>query len=607
MSDSTLVFSLIAIVAILMASGRVRFDAIALMVVLVLIVTGVLSVPEALAGFGSAVVITIAGLLVIGEMLYRTGVARAVGDMILRRGGKNEIPLLILIMVSAGILGSVMSSTAVVAIFIPIVLRIAAETKIAASRILIPMSYAALISGMLTLIATAPNLVVNAELITAGHTGFGFFSFSLIGLAILGVAVIYMVVFGRHLLSSKTVEDSAGPRRSTLEELWLQFRADDQVDGFVITAESPMEGQRLDESGLVSGYDVRALSRVRRDRRGQESVKVVSPGTHFRSGDVLVVAGESAELERLFTEQKLGRYAAFWQSQQRWGWEAGLATALIHPESGLIGRSVVENEFRTRYGVQVIGLRRGGAAIAGFEHEKLHAGDSLLLYGYWSRIDALSNYNHEFVVMDIPREHDEVVPAYKKAPVALGILAAMVLLTVLDVVPLVVAVLGAALAAVFTGCLSAAHAYRSIHWSSLVLVAGMMPLGDALQQTGGSAIIVEGLLDVFGDASPTAMLVVIFALTALLSMVLSNTASAVLVAPIAITAAQTLGVSPYPFAIAVLIAASAAYSTPVASPVVTLVVEPGRYTFMDFVTVGVPLLVLTCLVTVLIAPLLFPF
>ena len=607
MSDSTLVFSLIAVVAILMVSGRVRFDAIALMVVLVLIVSGLLSVPAALSGFGSAVVVTIAGLLVIGEMLFRTGVARAVGDMILRRGGNNEIQLLILLMLSAGILGSVMSSTAVVAIFIPIVMRIAAKTSLAASRILIPMSYAALISGMMTLIATAPNLVVNAELLSAGHTGFGFFSFSLIGLAILAVALIYMVVFGRHLLSSKTIEETAGPRRSTLGELWLQFRSDDQVDGFVIKSDSLLEGQQLDESGLVSGYDVRPLSRVRRDRRGQESFSVVSPGTHLQRGDVLVVAGEPNKLEQLCVEQKLGRFAAFQQNMQRWGWEMGIATVLVHPESGLIGRSVIKNEFRSRYGLQVIGLRRGGAPMTDFEHQKLEAGDSLLLHGDWSRIDALTNYNHDFIVMDIPREHDEVIPAYKKAPIALGILAAMVLFTVLDVVPLVVAVLGAALAAVFTGCLSATHAYRSIHWSSLVLVAGMMPLGDALQQTGGSALIVEGLLDVFGEASPTVMLVVIFALTASLSMVLSNTASAVLVAPIAITTAQTLQVSPYPFAIAVLIAASAAYSTPVSSPVVTLVVEPGRYTFLDFVKVGVPLLILTCLVTVLLAPLMFPF
>ena len=284
-----------------------------------------------------------------------------------------------------------------------------------------------------------------------------------------------------------------------------------------------------------------------------------------------------------------------------------MAVVLIHPDSALIGRTVTESAFRTRYGLQAIGLRQGGVSIADFEHSKLAAGDSLLLHGPWSKIEALRNENHDFVVLEIPREHAEVVAAYEKAPVALVILAAMVLLSVLNVMPLVVCVLGAAIAAVITGCLSAEHAYRSIHWSSLVLVAGMLPLADALQQTGGSAIIVEGLLETFGDAGPNVMLTVIFALTAVLGLVLSNTASAVLVVPIAITAAETLQVSPYPFAIAVLIAASAAYSTPVSTPVVTLVVEPGRYAFMDFVKVGVPLLVLTCIVTVLITPLLFSY
>ncbi|MDX1697698.1 MAG: SLC13 family permease, partial [Thiohalobacterales bacterium] len=410
MSDVTIVFCLAVIAAVLMVSGRVRFDAIALMLVMALILTGVLSVPAALSGFGSSVVVMIAGLLVVGEMLYRTGVARAVGDMILRRGGNNEVQLLVLVMISAGILGSVMSSTAIVAIFIPIVLRIAAKTNLAASRILMPMSYAALISGMTTLIATTPNLVVNAELINSGHAGLGFFSFTLIGLAILAVAIIYIVVFGRRLLSSNPGETPSGPRRSTMQELWLQYRSDDLFDGFEITAESPLEGRRLEESGLYANYGVLPLSRVRRDRRGQETVSVASSEMHLQRGDVLTVAGESEQLERLVSEQKLRRFATFWQSLERWAWEAGMAAVLIHPESSLAGRPVIENAFRSRFGVQVIGLRRGGRPVADFEHEKLAAGDSLLLHGQWSRIDALHNHNHEFVVTDIPREHDEVVP-----------------------------------------------------------------------------------------------------------------------------------------------------------------------------------------------------
>jgi len=199
------------------------------------------------------------------------------------------------------------------------------------------------------------------------------------------------------------------------------------------------------------------------------------------------------------------------------------------------------------------------------------------------------------------------VGAYKKAPMALMILAAMVLLSVFDVVPLVVCVLGAALAAVVSGCLSVEQAYDSLRWNSLVLMAGMLPLADALQDSGGTLLIVEGLLNFFGDVGTGTMFTVLFFLTASLGLVLSNTASAVLVAPIAITAAQALQVSPYPFCIAVLIAASAAYSTPVSTPVVTMVVEPGRYQFMDFVKVGTPLLLLTWLVSIVVTPMIFPY
>jgi len=237
----------------------------------------------------------------------------------------------------------------------------------------------------------------------------------------------------------------------------------------------------------------------------------------------------------------------------------------------------------------------------------LHSSDSLLLTGPWSRIQHLQSLTRDFVVLEMPAERTEIVPSYRRMPVALAILVAMVLLTIFDVVPLVAAVLMAALAAVFTRCLTMEDAYRAIHWSSLVLIAGMLPLADALDKTGGTQLIVDALLSAMGDASPYMMLTVIFFLTAALGLVLSNTASAVLMIPIAIYAAAALDVSPYPFAVAVLIAASAAYSTPVSTPVVTLVVDPGRYRFTDFVKVGVPLLLLTYLVTALVAPMIFPF
>ena len=222
-NEAAFVFAVIAVAALLMASNRVRFDIVALLVVMALMLSGVLSIGEALSGFGSSVVALVAGLLVIGEMLARTGVARAVGDWILKKGGSNETRLLILIMVGAAILGAVMSSTAVVAIFIPIVLRIAADTGLNNQRMLIPMSYAALISGMLTLIATTPNIVVHEELKGAGYTGFGFFSFAPVGIAVLAVAVIYILLIGRRLLSAETRSSLVDKRGRSIDALWLSL------------------------------------------------------------------------------------------------------------------------------------------------------------------------------------------------------------------------------------------------------------------------------------------------------------------------------------------------------------------------------------------------
>ena len=602
--EAVFVFALIGVAALLMASNRVRFDVVALLVVLALMLSGILSVGEALSGFGSPVVIMVAGLLVVGEMLDRTGVARAVGDLILKQGGSDETRLLIAIMVGAGLLGAVMSSTAVVAIFIPIVVRIAAETSVNASRLLMPMSFAALISGMLTLIATAPNLVVSEELKNAGFEGFGFFGFTLVGVVILVVAIVYVLFVGRRLLPRQVSAAGGDKQGRSLFDIWEDFRLEQYHASFTISQNSPLVGMTVAQARLDSLYQSRIIGIM---RSGEGRLAAPSADVELHAGDTLLVVGLDADRERLVIEQALIPYPVSKRHQQRWLWELGGAAVLIHPESGLVGKSLREAEFRSRYRLQVLGLRRAQESLAEFEDIELAAGDSLFVVGPWSGIHNLQSLRHDFVVLEMPTEHADVVPAYRRMPVGLAILAGMVLLTVFDVVPLVAAVIMAVLAAVATRCLTMEDAYRSIHWSSLVLIAGMLPLADALEVTGGTEVVVNALMAVFGGSSPLTMLTVIFFLTAGIGLVLSNTASAVLVAPIAIYAASALGVSPYPFAVAVLIAASAAFSTPVSTPVVTLVVEPGRYGFMSFVKVGFPLLLLTYVATAVVAPLLFPF
>ncbi len=601
------VFGLIGLTAVLMASNRVRYDIVALLVVLALMLSGVLTVGEAISGFGSPVVILVTALLVVGAMLDRTGVARAVGDVILKHGGTSETRLLIYIMLAAALLGGVMSSTAIVAIFIPIVLRIAAETNLSASRLLMPMSYAALISGMLTLIATTPNIVVHEELKYAGIAGFGFFSFTLLGLAVLAVAIGYILLVGRRLLPGEVETPAGGQGDRVIKELWEDFRVGESLEWLGIGAGSPLVGQTIGESELESRFGLRVIGIQRSLRRGKDRIAAPACETELHAEDVLLAVGESGIDDSLLDELELTRATITDRDRQQWLWEMGGAAVLVHPESRLIGKSVRECTFRSTYGLHVLGVRHGNEPMAQFQDAKLAAADSLFVVGPWSKIDQLQSRTHDFVVTELPRERIDVVRAYRKMPVALVILVVMVLLTVFDIVPLVAAVIMAALAAVFTRCLTMEDAYRSIHWSSVVLVAGMLPLAKALEQTGGTDLIVEAMMSVVGDAGPHVMLTAVFFITAILSLFLSNTASAVLVAPIAIYVARALDVSPYPLAVAVVIAASAAYSTPVSTPVVTLVVEPGRFRFMDFVKVGVPLLLLTYLVTVLLAPIIFPF
>ncbi|MGP1346822.1 MAG: SLC13 family permease [Phycisphaerales bacterium] len=601
------VTALLAVAAVLMASNRVRLDIVALLILLALMLAGILPVGDALAGFGSPVVITVAALLVVGEMLDRTGVTHAVGDFILKKGGRREPILLILIMSTAALLGSVMSSTAVVAVFIPIVLRITAETRTGAGRLLLPMSYAALISGMLTLISSTRNIVVHEELRNAGANGFAFFGFAPVGVAVFIVAVAYILIAGRWLLPRREPPETRDRVEPSLQQLVEDFGIDERTAFLRVPPESPLTGRSIDETAIGREFGARVLGLLRPRRRGADRI-IAPPGTiELQAGDTLLIIAPEHGRRRLTEELNLEPIEPSDRERQRWRWELGGAEVLIHPDSQLIGSSLRESAFRSVHALHALGIHRANRPLPDFRNARLEAADCLLLVGPWTRIDRLRTLPHEFVVTRLPRERAEVPAAHRRMPVALAILATMVLLVVFDLVPLVVAAILAALAAVITRCLSMEQAYRSIHWSSIVLLAGMLPLADALERTGATDLFVRVLLDAFGQSHPRTMLTLIFFLTALVGLFLSNTASVVLVAPIAMCAARALDVSPYPFAVAVVIAASAVYSTPVSSPSLTLVVEPGRYRFLDFVKLGVPLLMLTWLVTLLITPLIFPF
>jgi len=603
--ETLFVFGLLLVTIILFVSDRLRLDVVAMLVILVLMLSGLLSPGEALAGFGDPVVILIAGLFVVGEALLRTGVAYAVGNWLMRVAGNSQTRLLVLLMLTVASLSAFMSSTGAVAIFIPIALGLAGKVGLAPSRIMMPMAFASLIGGMLTLIGTPPNLVVSTQLERVGLSPFGFFSFTPIGLLVLAIGIGYLVLIGQRLLPIQKTE-TGGRARRTLSELAEAYGLKGKVQRLRITDQSPLVGQTLAHALLRTRYGVTVLGLQRQQGRRSLVLPALSH-TEFQSGDILIGVEYTMDLEGLVRNEKLEMLPFEDAPREVLIKELGLAEVLLTPGSELIDRTLTETRFRTHHGLSVVGIMRKGEPLAGNLRETtLEFGDSLLVAGGWKYISRLQGEQTNFFVLTVPEEMDEVAPNRSRAPTALLILVAMLVIMTFNLVPSVTAVLLAAAALVLTRCLSMNDAYGSINWESLVLIAGMLPMATALEKTGGVEIIVNGLVDSLGGAGPTVLMAALFVLTSVFSQFISNTATTVLVAPIAVGAAEGLGVSPYPLLMTVALAASTAFATPVASPVNTLVLGPGGYRFNDFVKVGVPLQLLAMAVTLLTVPILFP-
>lgn len=603
--DALFVFGLLAVTVVLFASDRLRPDVVALLVIVALILGGILPVSVAVAGFGDPLIILIAGLFVVGEGLVRTGIAFQVGQGLTRLAGASESRLLVLLMLAVAGLGAFMSSTGVVAIFIPVVLGLTARLGIGPGRLMMPMAFAALLSGLLTLIATPPNLVVNDALRHADLHPFGFFGVTPLGLLMLAVGIGYMAIIGSRLLPA-SVPSSAAGHRKTLRELGESYQLVGQLHRLQIATDSPLAGQTVAEARLRTRYGITLIG-VGRTERFAETVSAALASTELHPADVLYGFGSSAAVEALIIAERLIRLPIAESQQQRLIQELGLAEVMLPPDSALIGQTLRQAAFRSHHALSVLGICRRGQPLHGnLAQEKLAFGDVLLVAGAWKRIALLQDDPKDFLVLSLPAELSEVAPSYRQAPFALAILLAMVVLMTFGWVLNAVAVLLAALAMGLFRCLRMEDAYRAINWPSLVVIAGMLPLAKALEQTGGVALIADGLVAGLGPFGPLALLAGVFVLAALIGMFISNTATALLMAPIAIAAAQQVGVSPYPFAMTVVVAASAAFVTPVSSPVNTLVLAPGGYRFNDFVWVGLPLLLLVMGLTLLLVPLLLP-
>ena len=603
------VLSLLAIAVVLFATGKVRMDAIALMVIVAFVLSGTLTLNEAFSGFSDPNVILIAALFIIGDGLVRTGVATKMGAWLVKVAGNSETKMLVYLMLTVAGLGAFMSSTGVVAIFIPVVLSVSMRMNTSPSRLMMPLSFAGLISGMMTLVATPPNLVVNSELLREGLHGFSFFSVTPIGLVVLILGIVYMLAMRFMLKTDNGDSARDGRKRSTFRDLIREYHLTGRARRLAIRPGSPMIGQRLDDLKLRERYCANVIG-VERWRRFRRVIVNVNGVSEFRARDVLLIdmSASDVDLRQFCGEQMLEPMVLRGEYFADQALDVGMAEVALIPDSEMIGKTVREIAFRTRFGLNIVGMKRDGKAMDGsVVDEPLQLGDILLVVGNWRQIALLAKRGRDFVVLNMPVEVDDASPAHSQAPHAIFCLVLMVALMLTDEIPNPIAAIIACLLMGKFRCINAESAYKAIHWPSIILIVGMMPFALALQKTGGVDLVVKGLMDVAGGEGPYLMLGCLFMMCAAIGLFISNTATAVLMAPIALAAAKSMGVSPYPFAMVVAMAASAAFMTPVSSPVNTLVLGPGKYSFSDFVKIGVPFTILVMVVCVLLIPVLFPF
>jgi di/tricarboxylate transporter len=625
-------FAILAITILLFVWGRLKPDIVALLSVLALLAAGILTVGQALAGFSNSTVIMIAALFVVGEGLSRTGVTAWISGQLLHIAGSSQTRLLVVMMIGTALLSAFMSNTGTVAALLPAVVAAAWSIRSVPSKLLIPLAFAANIGGLLTLTGTPPNIVVADTLSEAGLRPFGFFEYSLIGLPLLVVGIAYMVFVGERLLPSNTSGERPPDLATSLGEWADAYALEGDLFRLRVRRGSPLAGKTLAETRLRKAHGISVLGVDRgniqqrisdpifrqqpiadrlQDLQQMEAPPVPGPNTKLHENDVLLVKAEQEAVNQAMQRFKLAVQPAGDAPERSLvgtllNIEVGLAEVLVTPRSEYIGQTLETGQFAQKYDVQVLSIKHDRAP-ASLQSARLAFGDSLLVRGTWHAISRLKREQRNFVVVGSPEAMATQVPELGiHGFIAVVALAGMVVLMVTGWTSTVVATILAALVMILSGCLSPSEAYRSISLGTVILVAAMLPMSTALEITGGAEFLANGLVETLGQLHPLVLMAGVFLLTTGFSQVISNTATVVLMAPIVLQAAQDLQVSPHSMLMMVAVAASSAFLTPIASPVNTLVYNPGGYNFGHFMKVGLPLLILFLAISLLLVPIIWP-
>lgn len=599
----------LALTIVMFIWGRLRSDIVALSALVVLILAGVLTPAEALAGFSSSVVVMMAGLFVVGGAILKTGLAREAGNRMMGLARGNETRALLLVVLTTSVIGAFVSNTGTVALMMPIVVSMASQAGFSSQRLLMPLAFAGSLGGMLTLIGTPPNLVINEALVDNGFQGLSFFSFLPVGIIVIAIGMLFLAPMSKTLVKAHT---GRGKRNGgkTLGDLVEEYQLQDNLRRYRVPAESAMVGKEVGELGLRGRFDV-TLVEIRSERRkalgmvSDVSQTIASGHSVIEEDDILYLMGSSDGMNRIEAEYAIERQPG----AKLDFYDIGLAEIVVLPQSRLVAVPVRSSGLREKDHINVLGIRRGHEYIVeDIGDIRLHGGDVLLVQAQWDDLLSLGNDSSDWVLLGQPAKTASRVTIDYKAPTAAAIMVLMVVLMVGGWVEPVTAVMIAALLTVLTGCFRKVEdAYRTINWESIVLIAAMMPMSTALEKTGVSAMVSQGLVSTLGSLGPHALLAGIYFTTSVLTMFISNTATAVLMAPIAMVAASQTGVSPYSLLMAVTLGASMCFASPFSTPPNALVMKAGHYTFVDYLRVGLPLQIIIGVVMTFVLPLLWPF
>jgi di/tricarboxylate transporter len=590
-TEIALTLCILAVAIALFVSERLPVDVVALLVLLSLVITGLLTPAEAFAGFASPAVVAVGAIFVVSAGLFQCGLAGWMATLMIRLAGRSGPRLIALLMIGVAVLSAVMNNVAAVAVLLPAVIGISRQTDISPSRLLLPLAYGAAMGGTLTLIGTPPNLIVSDVLRQRGLPPLGFFEITMLGLPLVLAGVAFMLTLGRQLLPDRPFRDKL--RRARLPgELIDIYHLPERIHTLEVPVGSPLVGRTLQQSAMRQDFGLTVLGVV----RPSEQVVDPEPSETIRASDRLLVEGGPRRLERAASRWELhASRARPDEAGLLLAGDTGLVEVTLAPRSSFEGHSLRDVDFREKYGVTVLALWRGGQPVEReIAAEPLQMGDVLLVQGSWSRIRVLRREPALIVLLG-----DESVPhRTQKAPYALAILLGMIAAVVFGVAPISVAALTAALLMVLSGCLRIEEAHQAIEWNVVFVVAGTLPLGVAMENSGATQWIAEVALSPVAGLGTLPLLILLFLMTALMNLAISNYATAALLAPIAFSLGVGAGLDPRPLVLAVALGSSVAFATPIAHQSNLLVMGPGDYRPSDYLRAGIPLTVVALVVMV---------